>query len=138
VNTPTLDEVLEMARRLSIADQQRLVRLLNPPKTIEQLAEEQGVRPFNNAGRKEPGGEKNVEIKAGQRGSDSIPCLLCPVCSSDMVEMRRPKRRHLENGAEEVSIEFRCLMQKHSWNWLLSDWEGRIFFQVLENRETAK
>lgn len=44
-NTPTLDEVLEMARRLPIADQQRLVRLLHPPKTIEQLAEEQGIKP---------------------------------------------------------------------------------------------
>jgi hypothetical protein len=42
---PTLDEVLEMARRLPIADQQRLVRLLHPPKTIEQLAEEQGIKP---------------------------------------------------------------------------------------------
>lgn len=46
-NTPTLDEVYEAARRLSIADQQRLVRLLKPPKTLEQLAEEQGVKPFN-------------------------------------------------------------------------------------------
>jgi hypothetical protein len=44
---PTLDEVLELARKLSIADQQRLVRLLKPPKTIEQLAEEQGVKPFD-------------------------------------------------------------------------------------------
>lgn len=47
MSTPTLDEVLEMAKRLPISDQQRLVRLLNPPKTIEQLAEEQGVGPFN-------------------------------------------------------------------------------------------
>jgi hypothetical protein len=47
MTTPTLDEVLELAKRLTIADQQRLVRLLNPPKTIEQLAEEQGVGPFN-------------------------------------------------------------------------------------------
>ena len=44
-DTPTLDEVLELARRLPIADQQRLVRLLHPPKTIEQLAEEQGIKP---------------------------------------------------------------------------------------------
>src|SRR6266542_600151 len=43
--TPTLDEVLKLARRLPITDQQRLVRLLHPPKTIEQLAEEQGIKP---------------------------------------------------------------------------------------------
>jgi hypothetical protein len=47
MTTPTLEEVLELARKLSIADQQRLVRLLHPPKTLEQLAEEQGVKPFN-------------------------------------------------------------------------------------------
>jgi len=45
MTTPTLDEVLELAKRLPIVDQQRLVRLLNPPKTIEQLAEEQGIKP---------------------------------------------------------------------------------------------
>src|SRR5262247_1713533 len=45
MTTPTLDEVLELARKLPIIDQQRLVRLLNPPKTIEQLAEEQGIKP---------------------------------------------------------------------------------------------
>jgi hypothetical protein len=27
--------------------------------------------------------EMNIEIKAGQRSPDSVPCLLCPVCSSD-------------------------------------------------------
>jgi hypothetical protein len=47
MSEPTLDEVLEAAKQLSIADQQRLVRLLNPPKTIEQLAEEQGVKPMD-------------------------------------------------------------------------------------------
>jgi hypothetical protein len=45
--TATLDEVLELAQQLSIADQQRLVRLLNPPKTIEQIAAEQGIGPFD-------------------------------------------------------------------------------------------
>src|SRR5215813_4415603 len=45
MDNPTLDEVLELARKLSIADQQRLVRLLKPPKTIEQLAKEQGIKP---------------------------------------------------------------------------------------------
>jgi hypothetical protein len=43
----TLDEDFEAAERLSIADQQRLVRLLNPPKTIEQIAAEQGIGPFD-------------------------------------------------------------------------------------------
>jgi hypothetical protein len=109
--TPTLEEVLELARKLSIADQQRLVKLLHPP---------------------------NIEIKAGRRGPGSVPCLLCPVCSSDRVEMRRPKRRHLDNGAEELSIEFHCLTRKHSWGWVLSDGEGEIFFQVLEKGETTK
>ena len=47
IDTPTLDEVLDLARKLSIADQQRLVRLLKPPKTIEQLAEEQGIKPMD-------------------------------------------------------------------------------------------
>jgi hypothetical protein len=46
-NTPTLDEVLALARKLSTDDQRRLVRLLHPPKTLEQLAAEQGVKPFN-------------------------------------------------------------------------------------------
>lgn len=47
MNTARLDEVFELAKRLSIADQQRLVRLLNPPKTIEQIAAEQGIGPFD-------------------------------------------------------------------------------------------
>jgi hypothetical protein len=49
MDKPTLDQVLEAAKQLSIADQRRLVRLLNlpKPKTIEELAEEQGVKPFN-------------------------------------------------------------------------------------------
>jgi len=49
MTTPTLDKVLDMARRLSLDDQRRLCRLLNPPeaKTIEEMAAEQGVKPFN-------------------------------------------------------------------------------------------
>jgi hypothetical protein len=47
MKTATLDEVFEIAKQLSIADQQRLVRLLNPPKTIEQIAAEQGIGPFD-------------------------------------------------------------------------------------------
>lgn len=45
--TPTLEQVLEYARALPIADQQLLAELLEPPKTIEQLAAEQGVGPFD-------------------------------------------------------------------------------------------
>jgi hypothetical protein len=47
MDKPTLEQVLEAAWKLSIADQQLLVRLLNPPKTIEQLTEEQGIKPFD-------------------------------------------------------------------------------------------
>jgi hypothetical protein len=45
--TLTLDEVFEAAKRLPIADQQALVTLLSPPKTIEQIAAEQGIAPFD-------------------------------------------------------------------------------------------
>jgi hypothetical protein len=51
MDKPTLEQVLEAARKLSIADQQRLVRLLNPPKTIEQIAKEQLSR------RRDPDGQ---------------------------------------------------------------------------------
>ena len=49
MDKPTLDQVLEAAQQLSIDDQRRLVRLLNlpKPKTIEELAEEQGVKPMD-------------------------------------------------------------------------------------------
>ena len=47
MDTPTLDQVFEAAKQLPIADQQLLVELLKPPKTIEQLAAEQGIRPFD-------------------------------------------------------------------------------------------
>lgn len=47
MDIPTLDQVFQDARRLPIADQQLLVELLRPPKTFEQLAEEQGIRPFD-------------------------------------------------------------------------------------------
>lgn len=46
-NTPTLDQVMEAARQLPLEDQRALVRLLNPPKSLEQIAAEQGVKPFN-------------------------------------------------------------------------------------------
>jgi hypothetical protein len=47
MNTPTLDQVFEAAKSLPIYEQQLLVQLLQPPKTIEQIAAEQGVGPFD-------------------------------------------------------------------------------------------
>ncbi len=47
MDTPTLDQVFEAAKLLPIADQQLLVELLKPPKTIERLAAEQGIGPFD-------------------------------------------------------------------------------------------
>jgi len=47
MNILTFEEVFQAAQQLPIADQQLLVELLKPPKTIEQLAEEQGVGPFD-------------------------------------------------------------------------------------------
>ena len=47
MNTPTLDQVFEAARLLPIAEQQLLVQLLTPPKTIEQIAADQGIEPFD-------------------------------------------------------------------------------------------
>lgn len=46
-NTLTFDQVFEAARHLPIADHQLLVGLLSPPKTIEQIAAEQGIGPFD-------------------------------------------------------------------------------------------
>jgi hypothetical protein len=55
--TPTFEEVFQAAQQLPIADQQLLVELLEPPKTLEQLAEEQGIGPFNfDEARKEAAG----------------------------------------------------------------------------------
>lgn len=45
--TPTLEDVLQAAQQLPISDQQLLTELLEPPKTIEQLAQEQGIGPFD-------------------------------------------------------------------------------------------
>jgi len=47
MSTPTFEQVFHDAQQLPIADQQLLVELLKPPKTIEQLAEEQGIGPFD-------------------------------------------------------------------------------------------
>lgn len=45
--TPTLDQVLQDAKQLPLDDQRALVALIKPPKSIEQLAAEQGIGPFD-------------------------------------------------------------------------------------------
>jgi hypothetical protein len=48
-STPTLDQVVEAARQLPLEDQRLLTELIKPPKTIEELAAEQGIKPFDFA-----------------------------------------------------------------------------------------
>jgi hypothetical protein len=66
MDKPTLEQVLEAARKLSIADQHRLVRLLNPPKTIEQIAKEQLLRRRDADGQLRP--PKTIEQLAEEQG----------------------------------------------------------------------
>ena len=47
--TPTLEQVLQDVQALPLADRQLLAELIEPPKTIEQLAAEQGIQPFDFA-----------------------------------------------------------------------------------------
>jgi len=49
MSAPTLDQVLRDAQQLSLEDQQLLIELIRPPKTIEQMAAEQGIKPFDFA-----------------------------------------------------------------------------------------
>ena len=78
------------------------------------------------------------EIKLSQPKPDSLPCLLCPFCSSENVEIAsRPKRQTLANGAVETTIVFGC-QEGHSWAWVLYDWEGRIFFSVEERKKRPR
>lgn len=49
MSTPTLDQVFHDAQMLPLEDQQLLAELIKPPKTIEQLAAEQGIKPFDFA-----------------------------------------------------------------------------------------
>ncbi|MBS1790576.1 MAG: hypothetical protein JST85_22855 [Acidobacteria bacterium] len=49
MSTPTLEKVVQDAKRLPLEDQQLLAELIRPPKTIEQLAAEQGIKPFDFA-----------------------------------------------------------------------------------------
>jgi hypothetical protein len=77
----------------------------------------------------------NHEVKLSTPPANSYPCLLCPFCSSEEVEITsRPKRNNDESEAGEIVIGFGCL-SGHSWDWVLSDWEGRIFFSVKENKQ---
>lgn len=49
MSIPTLEQVLHDAQKLSFEDQRVLVTLIEPPKSIEELAAEQGVKPFDFA-----------------------------------------------------------------------------------------
>jgi len=49
MSAPTLDQVLRDAQQLSLEDQQLLIELIRPPKTSEQMAAEQGIKPFDFA-----------------------------------------------------------------------------------------
>ena len=46
---PTLDEVLQDAKRLPLDDRRALVDLIETPKSIEEMAAEQGIKPFDFA-----------------------------------------------------------------------------------------
>ena len=45
--TPTLEQVLQDASQLPIDDRRALAELIETPKSIEELAAEQGVKPFD-------------------------------------------------------------------------------------------
>jgi len=47
VNTPTLDQVFRDAQQLPPEEQRALVVLIEPPKSLEEIAAEQGVGPFD-------------------------------------------------------------------------------------------
>ncbi len=47
MSTPTLDQVYRDAQRLPLEDQRALAALIEPPKSLEEIAAEQGVGPFD-------------------------------------------------------------------------------------------
>lgn len=47
--TTTLEQVLRDARSLPLEDQRLLAELIEPPKSLLELAAEQGVKPFDFA-----------------------------------------------------------------------------------------
>lgn len=46
---PTLDQVLSDAKRLPLDDRRALADLIETPKSIEEMAAEQGIKPFDFA-----------------------------------------------------------------------------------------
>lgn len=46
---PTLDQVLQDAKRLPLDDRRALANLIEAPKSIEEMAAEQGIKPFDFA-----------------------------------------------------------------------------------------
>ena len=46
---PTLDQVLQDAKRLPLDDRRALAELIEAPKSIEEIAAEQGIKPFDFA-----------------------------------------------------------------------------------------
>jgi len=78
------------------------------------------------------------EIQLSRPKANSLPCLLCPICSTENVEIAsRPKRQTLANGAVENTTVFGC-PDGHSWAWVLYDWEGRIFFSVEDRKKRRR
>lgn len=47
MNTPTLDQVFRDAQQLLPEEQRALVMLIEPPKSLEEIAADQGVGPFD-------------------------------------------------------------------------------------------
>ncbi|NOT60341.1 MAG: hypothetical protein HOP19_08970 [Acidobacteria bacterium] len=45
--TPTLENVLQGAQALPLADRRALITLIEPPKSLEEIAAEQGLKPFD-------------------------------------------------------------------------------------------
>jgi hypothetical protein len=73
---------------------------------------------------------------SGPATEDDYPCLLCPFCSSEDVQITSaPEQTTHEGGVVETAIGFGCLVG-HSWAWVLADWEGRIFFSVRARKQS--
>lgn len=47
MSAPTLDQVFRDVQRLPLEDQRALATLLDPPKSLEEIAAEQGIGPFD-------------------------------------------------------------------------------------------
>jgi hypothetical protein len=54
ISTPTFEQVWKDAQSLSLEERRWLSELLESPKSLEEIAAEQGVKPFNfDAARRE-------------------------------------------------------------------------------------